>query len=210
MSWWLLAGVLASLSAVSFLVARALLRTVSGLVAERRALLAGGPAETVGYPADRDGWTALRDAGTLLVGAEQGLRESLRKARWEIVALGDADARQYAVLAACGELLHAQRALRHGAERLRRAADVGRDAPLVEDPMRALAVRGAWGLWVLLMLLPTPIRGLYRYVALRRQIVPLLERVEALQDQVDAVRRTAPPAPQRRHTPVAVRALALA
>ena len=209
MSWWLVAGVLASLAGLSFLAVRAVARTVSGLVSERRALRAGGHAETVRYPIDRDGWLALRDAGTLLVGAEAGLNSALGRARWELLGFGDPDARQYALVAACGELLQAQRALRHGAALLRRTADAGPDVPLVEDPLRALAVRGAWPVWVVLMLLPAPVRGLYRYLGLRRQVLPLLATSRELQDVVEGVRRTATPAPERKVS-VRMRALAAA
>lgn len=192
---------------VAVLVVRAVVRTAAAFVSERRALRAA-PAE-LAYPADRDGWSALREAGTLLAGAESGLVEALQRARWELLGFGDPDARQYALNAACGDLLHAQRAIRHGAGRLHLAVDPGDDVPLVEDPLKALAARGAWTAWVALMLLPAAVRGGYRYLALRRQVLPLLEAARDLQDVVATVRRTAEPAPPRL-APVHLRALATA
>jgi hypothetical protein len=193
---WFVLGFVA-LVAVA-LVARAVLRTVAGFVAEvRHARLVEAPVEirTV---------ATLREVESRLLAAEDALRSVLRRSWGEWIGFGNPALRQRELVAGWGELVQAQRSLREIARTTGHSFDPGDDAALVEDPMHALAVRKAWLVWGALMLLPWFFRTTYTFVTLRRRVQPLLATVRALEEEVRGVRveedrraATSPGAPPR-------------
>lgn len=149
-------------------------------------------------PTDRDGVSDLREAVSLLISAEGGFRSGLRRARWELVGLGNPELRLIELATASGELLQAQKAIRQARLKMPNVGiEAGQDVPVFHDPVRALAARGRWGTWAALSVLPRFVRGVYGYRRTRAQILELLEVTEALLEQVDAYRKTVEPAPVR-------------
>jgi hypothetical protein len=140
----------------------------------------------------------LREAASLLIAAEGGFQNGLRRAKWELVGLGDAEARRADLASASGDLLQAQRAIRQANLKMPgMALDAGRDVPVFHDPVQALAARGHWVGWAALSVLPNVFAAAYGYRGTRAELLRLTAMSRALLAQVEAYRESAEPAPVR-------------
>lgn len=194
-------AVLLGSGACALMLALAAFRTVSRFRSELVRIRLSDDLDEVRVrevPTGRDGVSDLREAASLLISAEGGFRSGMRRARWELVGLGNPELRLIELATASGELLQAQKAVRQANLKLPNlGVDAGQDVPVFHDPVRALAARGHWGLWAFLSVMPRFVRGIYGYRRTRRQVLELLDVTESLLEQVDAYRKTVEPAPVR-------------
>ena len=130
----------------------------------------------------------LHSAKNQLISAQGDLVAARGRLFWELLGLDDGDRRQADLLRATADIHRGWFAATRSLSRY----DVQAETPSIPgflDPVVASALEGRWIFWAVLVLSPGPVRGIYRAMKLRPQILELQVTVDELLESFDVAIR---------------------